>query len=440
MTEEKTDKTSGERSERQIYQCPRGTHDIVPSEIPLWLWVESTFREMCRTYRYGEIRTPLFEYSNVIHRTSGVTSDIVSKETYDFRDRDGESLTLRAEGTAPVVRAAIQDGLLADNPYLKLAYIAPMFRHDRPQAGRYRQHHQIGIEALGSDDPATDAEVIAFSFDMLNALGIKDAVLRINTIGSPDDRPRYREALVTYFTPRKDSLSEDSRRRLETNPLRILDSKDEQDRAIVENAPSVFDYLTVENAKHFEAVLRKLDMLGIAYDVDQRLVRGLDYYTRTAFEWVHGALGAQSSVGGGGRYNGLVEALGGPPTPGIGWGMGIERLLLAVPKSEPPANTTDIYVVVAVRDRPEQAELAARTRDTAFLLCQEARKRGFSADFDTMNRSLKAQMKSAGKIGARYALILGENEMANGTVTLRDMLRSEEKVISRDDIWTTVAN
>jgi len=408
------------------FQAPRGTHDVLPEETPRWNWLEGKFRRLCALYRYFEIRTPLFEQSEVIHRTSGETSDIVAKETYDFEDRGGDRMTLRPEGTAPVLRAAIEGGLLNDSPIVKLAYIAPMFRYDRPQKGRFRQHHQVGIEALGADDPATDAEVIAFGQHLLEDLGIAGASLRLNSVGTPEDRPRYRQALVDYFTPLADKLSPESRKRLEANPLRILDSKDEGDRELIEGAPVIFESMDDANKDHFAAVQGYLERLGIQYSVDPRLVRGLDYYTRTAFEWTHPGLGAQASIGGGGRYNGLVEALGGPATPGIGWGMGIERLLLAVAASkvEPPTQkAADVYVIAASDD----------ARKDAFGLAQEARHAGLIADFDPLHRSMKAQMKSAGKHGARFVFIRGEDEMANGTVTLRDMETKEQRAVPRED-------
>lgn len=408
------------------FQAPRGTHDVTPAEVDAWLRVEETFRRVCRLYRYGEIRTPLFESSEITHRSSGETSDIVTKETYDFTDRGGEKFTLRPEGTPGVIRAAIENGLIADSPVVKLAYIAPMFRYDRPQKGRFRQHHQVGIEVLGPNDPASDAEVIALGCTLHAELGIRGAVLKINTVGSPDDRPVYRQALVDYFTPLAADLTEESRNRLNVNPLRILDSKAPNDREAVANAPRIFEYLTPENAAHFDAVKAHLDRLGIAYEVDPLLVRGLDYYTRTAFEWVHGGLGAQSSIGGGGRYNGLVEALGGPPTPGIGFGMGIERLMLAMEDSgvEPPLPpAADVYVVAA----------GAETRDSVFALCQECRAAGLIAEFDPLQRSVKSQMKSAGKSGARTVLMIGTDELANGTVTVRDMGTSEQTTVSRSE-------
>jgi histidyl-tRNA synthetase len=416
---------------KQKFQAPRGTHDVTPAETPHWRWLEEKFRHLCGIYRYGEIRTPLFEPSEVIHRTSGATSDIVSKETYDFTDRGGEAMTLRPEGTAPVLRAAIEHGLIADSPLVRLAYIAPMFRYDRPQKGRFRQHHQVGIEALGADDAAMDAEVIAFSAQFLAALGIAGATLRVNSVGSPEDRPRYRDVLVEYFTPLKDQLSEDSQRRLETNPMRILDSKAPQDRAAVDGAPTLFEVMAPGNKDHFAALQGHLDRLGVAYTVDPYLVRGLDYYTRTAFEWTHGGLGAQSSIGGGGRYNGLVEALGGPPTPGIGWGMGIERLLLAVAESgvEPPSGTPlDVYVVAAGDD----------ARDDALKMVQELRGLGIRGDFDPLHRSVKSQMKTAGKLDARFVLLRGEDELANDTVTLRDMRIQGQTTLPREAIARTV--
>ncbi|HEY3413218.1 MAG TPA: histidine--tRNA ligase [Armatimonadota bacterium] len=406
------------------FQAPRGTHDVTPAEVGAWLRVEETFRRVCRLYRYGEIRTPLFESSEITHRSSGETSDIVTKETYDFTDRGGDSFTLRPEGTPGVIRAAIEHGLIADSPVVKLAYIAPMFRYDRPQKGRFRQHHQVGIEVLGPSDAASDAEVIALGCRLHAELGIKGAVLKINSVGSPEDRPVYRQALVDYFTPRAADLTEESRNRLATNPLRILDSKAPNDRELVAGAPRIQEYLTAENAAHFDAVKSHLDRLGIAFEVDPLLVRGLDYYTRTAFEWVHGGLGAQSSIGGGGRYNGLVEALGGPPTPGIGFGMGIERLMLAMEDSgvtPPVPDTADVYAVAA----------GDETRGEVFALCQECRDAGLAAEFDPLHRSVKSQMKSAGKAGAGVVLLIGGDELTNGTVTLRDMAVAEQHTVPR---------
>lgn len=406
------------------FQAPRGTHDILPAETPRWLWLEGKFRRLCLHYRFLEIRTPLFEHAEVIHRTSGESSDIVSKETYDFEDRGGERMTLRPEGTAPVLRAAIEGGLLNDSPLVKLCYIAPMFRYDRPQKGRFRQHHQVGIETLGADDPATDAEAIALGHHFLLRLGIAGHRLRINSVGTPEDRPRYRQALVDYFTPLQDRLSAESRNRLSMNPLRILDSKDEGDRTLIEGAPVIFEHMGDGSRDHFAAVQAYLERLGIEYEVDPRLVRGLDYYTRTAFEWVHPGLGAQASIGGGGRYNGLVEALGGPSTPGIGWGMGIERLLLAVEAAdvEPPRTpAVQVYVAAATED----------ARKDAFLLTQEARHAGLIAEYDPLHRSMKAQMKAAGKTGARFVLMRGEDEIAQDTVTVRDMETKEQRAVPR---------
>jgi len=404
------------------YRAPRGTHDVLPDEIPEWRFVEETFRRICSLYGYREIRTPAFEDTDLFVRSVGEASDIVMKQMYTFTDPSGESYTLRPEGTAPTVRAYIQHNLGYGMPLVKLFYIAPIFRYERPQAGRYRQHHQAGAEAIGSGDPAVDAEVITLGVDFLSELGIDGYEIHINSVGCPSCRPAYRKALTDYAMSLKDELCDDCKRRLVTNPLRMLDCKEEKCRALMVSAPSIFSYLCRECLSHYEAVLRYLDAIGIEYVRDDKLVRGLDYYTKTTFEFLHPSLGAQSAVLAGGRYDGLVEECGGKPTPGIGFGCGIERVLL-LRQSANMRCTEDSIVDVFVCVVGEPA------KQFAFSLLRRLRLSGIRADMDYFDRSLKAQLRFADKLGAKYSIIIGDEELSNGFATVRAMkLSKQEKV------------
>ena len=396
--------------------------------MPAWRLVEETFRQICARAGFSEIRTPLFEQTELFARATGASSDVmVTKQMYTFTALDGESYTLRPEGTASVVRAYLENHINERGPVAKLFYIYPIFRYEAPGAGRYRQHHQCGIELLGAAAPEADAEVLALSADFLHALGI-EATLKINSLGTMETRRGYIALLREHLEARRDDLSEDSRRRLETNPLRVFDSKDERDHRALEGAPQLLPYLREHDAEsmaHFERVCAILDDLGIAYQVDPLLVRGFDYYSRTAFEWVSDKLGAQSTVLGGGRYDGLVEELGGNPTPGIGFGCGIERLLLVRAAGEPAPVEPERLTVWVVT-------LGERAREAAPKLVARVRAAGLSCDRDLVGRSMKAQMREANRSRARFALIIGDDELDADSVALKDLDAGEQQSLPLD--------
>lgn len=400
------------------YQRPKGTNDILPGESEKWQFVEETARLLFKDYQFDEIRTPLFEHIEVISRSVGDTSDIVTKEMYDFYDKGDRHITLRPEGTAPIVRSFVENKLYGPEfpkPY-KVYYTGPMFRYERPQKGRLRQFHQIGVECFGSKNPATDVEIMAMALAFFEQLGISDLRLVINTLGDSETRVSYRQALIEYLTPFEEQLSADSKRRLHENPLRVLDSKDKKDKEIVANAPQILDYLTTESKTHFETVTAMLDALGIVYEVDSNMVRGLDYYTHTIFEIMHDsdALGTQSTICAGGRYDNLIEEFGGESTPGFGFGIGIERVLLTLDSEGiklPTIDTIDAYVV----------HLGDETNVEALKLVQAIRNAGFSADRDYMGRKAKAQFKSADKAKARLVVTIGDSELAEQQVKIKNM-------------------
>lgn len=400
------------------YQRPKGTNDILPGESEKWQFVEETARLLFKDYQFDEIRTPLFEHIEVISRSVGDTSDIVTKEMYDFYDKGDRHITLRPEGTAPIVRSFVENKLYGPEfpkPY-KVYYTGPMFRYERPQKGRLRQFHQIGVECFGSKNPATDVEIMAMALAFFEQLGISDLRLVINTLGDTETRVSYRQALIEYLTPFEEQLSADSKRRLHENPLRVLDSKDKKDKEIVANAPQILDYLTTESKTHFETVIAMLDALGIVYEVDSNMVRGLDYYTHTIFEIMHDsdALGTQSTICAGGRYDNLIEEFGGESTPGFGFGIGIERVLLTLDSEGielPTIDTIDAYVV----------HLGDETNVEALKLVQAIRNAGFSADRDYMGRKAKAQFKSADKAKARLVVTIGDSELAEQQVKIKNM-------------------
>lgn len=407
---------------------PRGTNDILPGEVEKWQFIEGVIREVCRIYGYREIRIPIFEHTELFLRGVGETTDIVEKEMYTFKDRGDRSITLRPEGTAAVVRAYLEDKLYAGPQPVKLYYIGPMFRYDRPQAGRYRQFHQFGVEVLGAHNPGIDAEVMVMAMEVYRRLGIKDLELHINSLGCPQCRPVLRERLQAFFRPNLKSLCADCQGRYERNPLRILDCKHENCNNLTTGAPTINDCLCDECSVFFDDVKQRLDLLGIDYIVNNNLVRGLDYYTHTAFEIIAKGIGAQSSVGGGGRYNGLVENCGGAQTPGVGYALGLERILLVMEQQGvefPQSWRPDVFLVTA----NQQAE------EVVFKLLSDLRGMGIAADKDYTGRSLKAQMKYAGKLNARYTVIIGENELNNGTAIIKDMVTGEQQEISRDKIF-----
>ncbi|MCL2766937.1 MAG: histidine--tRNA ligase [Peptococcaceae bacterium] len=405
---------------------PRGTNDIIPGEIEIWQFIESTFRQVCRDYGYEEIRTPVFEHTELFLRGVGDTTDIVDKEMYTFQDRGDRSLTLRPEGTAPTVRAFLENKLQAGPQPVKLFYWGPMFRYDRPQAGRYRQFHQCGVEVFSAADPAIDAEVIMMSMDYYRRLGLDNLALHINSVGCPRCRPVLHEKLREYFSPHLDELCHNCRTRYEKNPLRLLDCKICEDKH-TEDIPTTLNSLCNECLEHFEAVKTYLDLLNLPYHVNNHLVRGLDYYTNTAFEITASHIGAQSSIGGGGRYNGLVEVCGGPPTPGIGYALGLERIILTMREQGCPVPATDRMAVFVVN-----AGKAAEK--TAFKLMFEIRQAGIPADKDFLNRSMKAQMKYAGRINARFVVIIGDEELAESAALVRNMDTKEQTKVPFDQL------
>ncbi|MGX7065567.1 histidine--tRNA ligase [Enterococcus cecorum] len=415
------------------YQRPKGTNDILPGESEKWQTIEQTARKLFNQYQFHEIRTPIFEHIEVISRSVGDTTDIVTKEMYDFHDKGDRHITLRPEGTAPIVRSFVENKLFGpehQKPY-KVYYMGPMFRYERPQKGRLRQFHQIGVEVFGSDNPATDVETMAMALQFFRELGIKDLRLVINSLGDQETRTAYRQALIDYLTPFKEQLSADSNRRLLENPLRVLDSKDEKDKAVVAEAPSILDYLSETAQKHFEAVTKMLDALNIAYEIDSNMVRGLDYYTHTIFEIMSDdpKMGAQSTICAGGRYNQLVAELGGPETAGFGFAMGFERLLMILEAqgitlaAQKPLNA---YVV----------SLGEATNIEALQIVQSIRQAGFSAERDVMNRKAKAQFKTADKLNAQLVLTIGETELANGVVNVKNLATRVEKAYPLTQIQT----
>ncbi|MCD2255802.1 histidine--tRNA ligase [Agrilactobacillus fermenti] len=409
------------------YQRPKGTADILPGESEKWQYIEATARQIFDRYRFAEIRTPLFEAYDVFSRSSGETSDIVTKEMYDFDDKGGRHMALRPEGTAGVVRAFVENKLYGpeyNKPY-KVYYMGPMFRYERPQSGRQREFHQIGVEAFGAENPALDVEIIAMAVQLLQTFGVNDLKLAINTLGDPETRQNYHQALVDFLRPHFDELSDDSKVRLEKNPLRVLDSKDPKDKAIVANAPSILDYLTADAQKHFETVKQLLTDLKINYVIDANMVRGLDYYNHTIFEIMTTSPAfdnKETTVIAGGRYDGLVKELGGPETSGFGFGLGVERLILLLDaaKAAKMKHDLDVYIV----------GLGSDTSDTTLALAQALRAQGFSADRDFLNRKAKAQFKSANRNNAAVVITIGDEELAQQTAQVKDMKTGQQKSVA----------
>ncbi len=393
-------------------QSIRGMNDILPAQTPSWRWLETRLQSILMSYGYEEIRMPVVEHTELFSRSIGEVTDIVEKEMYTFEDRNGDSLTLRPEGTAGCVRAGIQHGLL-HNQQQRLWYMGPIFRHERPQRGRYRQFHQIGVECFGIEGPDIDAELIIMTARMWQALGIDNVRLEINSIGTPGSRAAYRQQLVDYFSAMHDQLDEDSKRRLHTNPLRILDSKNPDMKDLIMGAPGILDALDGESQRHFEGLMSRLDEAGLEYVVNQRLVRGLDYYSRTVFEWVSEELGAQGTICAGGRYDDLVEQLGGRPTNAVGFAIGLERLQELVEQRAPGMELTqlDIYLVaLGVKANVQAMQLSDSLRDEI---------EGVRIMMNCGGGSFKAQFKRADRSGARLALILGEDEVRDNTVGVK---------------------
>lgn len=410
-----------------LTNAPRGTKDILPDTVGDWNYVEGEIRELCRRFGYSEIRTPIFEHTELFQRGIGEGTDVVDKEMYTFTDRGERSITLRPENTASAVRAYLQNKLYAQSNLVKLFYIGSMFRYDRPQAGRMREFHQFGVEALGEANPAVDAEVILLAMNLLEGLGLKDLELSINSVGCPKCRSKYRTMLQDFFRDKLEDLCEDCRSRFERSPLRILDCKKDSDKPYMADAPKITDCLCEECAEHFAKLKELLTSAGISFTHDSRLVRGLDYYTKTAFEIKYPPLGAQSAIAGGGRYDGLIEEMGGNPTPAVGFATGLERLLLALESQNllPEKNrSVDAYVVA----------LGETAQAEGFKLLNSLRQQGLSAAMDFAGRSMKAQMKQANKLGAKYSVILGEDEIAEGVVMLRSMEDSSQAKVPMNQV------
>ncbi|OGB87800.1 histidine--tRNA ligase [candidate division WOR-1 bacterium RIFCSPLOWO2_02_FULL_46_20] len=407
------------------YSVPRGTKDILPNETPLWQKLEAACRKVFSLYNYIEIRTPVFESTELFTRSIGATTDIVKKEMYEFKDKKGRSLTLRPEETAPVVRACLENNLIGPDLLTKLYYIGPMFRYERPQAGRQRQFHQAGVEVFGSADPLIDVEVIQLNLKLFEEIGLKDLSTHINSVGCARCRPEYINQLKNYFKEKTKKMCEDCRERFKTNTLRILDCKEARCQKYIEQAPGSVDVLCAECKDHFEAVVSKLKEQKITFKINKRLVRGLDYYTKTSFEIVSGELGAQNAVSGGGRYDTLVEDLGGKPIPAVGFAVGMERIIQLMPNAElrmPNEGRTILYI----------ATLGDDARKVGFRLISQVRDKGISADMDYLGKSLKAQMKAADRLGAKYVYIVGEAELKKKSGILKDMETGEQKEVTFD--------
>ena len=410
-----------------MISIPKGTKDVLPADAYKWHFVEDTARKIAARYNLKEIRTPVFEHTELFLRGVGDTTDIVNKEMYTFLDKGERSITLKPEGTAGVVRSFIENGLASGVLPLKMYYLTPVFRYERPQAGRLREHHQFGVEIFGGKGPETDAEVILLARDYIAALGVEGVELNLNSIGCKHCRPKFNEALKEYLRPHLPEMCDTCRSRFDKNPLRILDCKEEVCSKINENAPKTVDFLCDECREHFERLKEILDACGVKYKLNPKLVRGLDYYSKTVFEFVSTSIGSQGTVLGGGRYDTLIENLGGPQVPAVGFGSGIERMLLVL------ENTG--------KRIPEEAPLGAyiaglddEGRKAAFQLCDTLRKTGISAEFDHAARSVKAQFKYAGKVGAKYVVVIGSNELESGEYTVKNMADSTSETVKAERV------
>lgn len=401
------------------YQVPRGTFDILPQDSYKWDYIEHVFQEVAQSFQYKRIVTPIFEEAGLFERSVGDNSDIIQKEMYKFEDRKGRLLALRPEGTAPVVRSYVENNLGMQGNLSRMYYMGPMFRYDRPQAGRYRQFYQYGVEAIGSNHPYIDAEVIGVQYTFLKRLGLNGFRLEINSVGNPACSEAYDKALVAYFQPHQEELCPDCQQRLLKKPRRLLDCKVPKCKEIAKGAPSMFDYLDDECRQHFEQVCHYLTEMNIEFVVNHRIVRGLDYYSHTAFEFIYDALGAQNAIGGGGRYNGLVSQIGGKDAPGIGFAGGMERLLLALECEDklPKSEQAPLCAIIA---------LGESARMKAVSLVATLRTAGLSVEFDIEKESMKAQLKNANRVNAHYALILGEEELLAGQINVKDLAASTD--------------
>lgn len=415
-----------------MIQKPKGTADIFLDEMKIWHYIEETARILMHDYQFSEIRTPMFESYDLFSRSVGDTSDIVSKEMYVFEDKGNRQLALKPEGTAPIVRAYVENKLYGPEfpkPF-KVYYLSPMFRYERPQSGRSRQFHQLGVEVIGSTNPAVDVETMALAWDLLQEIGVMDIKLVINSLGKKEERRKFREALIAFLEPHFEELSEDSKTRLHQNPLRVLDSKNKRDKEIIVGAPNILEFLSEESKAHFEMVQEMLKALDIPFEIDSNMVRGLDYYQDTIFEIMTTSkvFGAETTICGGGRYDGLVEEIGGPSDPGFGFGLGLERLVLMIQKQEieiPELSELDVYIV----------GLGANTNLETLKMAQAIRSAGFSCDRDYMDRKVKAQFRTASRSGAKVVITIGDDELTNKTAKLKVMETGKEATVSFSDIY-----
>lgn len=409
------------------FNAPRGTNDILPPDTLKWQYVEKKTHEIFSNYNYQEIRTPIFEYTELFQRGIGEVTDIVEKEMYTFEDKGGRSITLRPEGTASVIRSFLENKIYGQAQPTKYYYIGPMFRYERPQSGRFRQFHQLGVEAIASNDPALDAEIISLGIRLLQDFGLDNLELHLNSVGCGDCRPAYVEKLKNYLIKNKDQLCDNCQSRIERNPLRVLDCKNDSCKKVIEEAPKITDNLCESCSDHFDEVQNYLDVLDLDYIINPLLVRGLDYYTNTAFEIKDNALGAQDTVFGGGRYNGLAEEIGNRDLPGIGFALGIERLLLSLEAKGielPLESGVDLYITV----------IGKKAKVESFKLLDKLRNQGFKTEIDYLDRSVGSQMKSADRMNAEYTIIIGEDELNNNSATIRNMKTGNEKEIQLSNL------
>ena len=414
-----------------LTNAPKGTKDLLPGQVHKWHYVEGKFADICRRYGFKEIRTPMFEHTEVFARGIGDTTDVVQKEMYTFNDHGNRSITLKPEGTSGAVRAFIEHKQYAEVQPTKYYYNTDCFRYEKPQSGRLRHFHQFGIEVFGTPNMMADAEVICLAHDFLTDLGITEIELRINSVGCPECRKKYREALKAYLLPHYEDLCGTCKERFERNPMRIIDCKSEICQAIVKDAPRMIEYLCDDCRNAFEDLKSNLTAMGIDFTIDPNIVRGLDYYTKTAFEFVTTKIGAQGTVCGGGRYDHLVEELGGPPIPGVGFGLGIERLLLLMEANNayfPEENRVDAFIAV----------IGDAAKAFGLKLARELRAKGITAEMDTLARNIKGQFKYADRLNARYTLVIGDNELEKGVVSLKDMVKSEQREIKIEDIYKEI--
>jgi len=410
-----------------LTNAPKGTKDILQDQIYKWQYVEEKFRNIAGRYGFREMRTPTFEHTELFQRGVGDTTDIVQKEMYTFEDHAGRSITLKPEGTASCVRAFVENKQYADVQPTKVFYIIPCFRYEKPQSGRLREFHQVGLEIFGTPDMLADSDVIAIAHDFLNEMGVTDIELRINSVGCPKCRAKYKDALKAFLKPHYDELCETCKDRYERNPMRVLDCKSEEDQAIVKDAPLMIDYLCDECRDAFEEVKAELDAMGIEYTVDPKIVRGLDYYTKTAFEFVSNKIGAQGTVCGGGRYDNLVEEIGGPAVPGVGFGLGIERLLLLMEQSGveiPEPERCECFITV----------MGDEGKKKGLELLHEMHLNGIKAQMDLLERNVKGQFKYAARLASRFTVVIGDEEIKNGTVQLKDMEAHEQTEVPTDEV------